>query len=103
VALIVINHLIKKYNVSINDINQDKVISYQKCYDAYKSRIKQLEAMLGKHHAKRFTLLQSMPSHESKDQLTINIDFVQLLNAIACQYHVSLNEPNVMLLDNGNF
>ena len=26
-----------------------------------------------------------------------------MLNAIACQYHISLNEPNVILLDNENF
>jgi len=59
--------------------------------------------MLGRHHAKRSTLPPSTPSHESKDHLTINIDFVQLLNAITCQYQISLNEPNVMSLDNGNF
>ena len=59
--------------------------------------------MLGRHHAKRSTLPPSTPSHESKDHLTINIDFVQLLNAIACQYQISLNEPNVMLLDNEKF
>jgi len=33
----------------------------------------------------------------------INIDFVKLLNANACQYHISLDELNVMLLNNGNF
>ena len=40
-TLIAIKYLIKKYNVSVNDINQDKITSYQKCFDAYKFRIKQ--------------------------------------------------------------
>jgi len=102
-ASIAIESLLKQYNIAIHDVSWDKVVSYKKYTDAYKLEVKQLEHRLGRQCTNASTSIPAMINLQMEQAFVISIDFLQLLDFIASKYHVSLNKPDIISLNNGKF